>query len=235
MKKLLFLLSIIVFSNCKSSDKTENDALLLRDDPRYFQQPTVLPNYDFQKSWAAFDWGETEAERQASDDFVAKSGFNHFNAAFLPQKPDWRALDKKYQAFLAVHKNDSRINNFRQLGSLTILRNHALLAEENEKDKIAFYTNEYLEAGGMSTSFVYYCIEALKNHISAEKKAQYASQSISRFSIFYNKVEASYDESLKIVIAGKREHEIANMKEIKVKLAVEQGFSDKLKSFSASN
>ncbi|GHB77409.1 hypothetical protein GCM10007390_34380 [Persicitalea jodogahamensis] len=117
-------------------------------------------------------------------EFVAKSGLPLLDPfhPISPEGSDWKKADRQYRQFLIAQQGHQYLPVFRRVGSTTILKDFALLADNSEEGKqaIAFYTNELFESGGHTTApLVYYCLEALEGTWGDDKIKEYAQQAIS--------------------------------------------------------
>jgi hypothetical protein len=132
----------------------------------------IPPTYDFQKTHCFVFLGNTESEIDNSKKILKKNGFPSPVQA-LPEKPDWRTLDSLY---LKKDMSDFSVREkqlYEQVVSMSILRNHALLAEPNEFEKIKFYTDKYASSFGSSSGLLYYCIKKLEGHLDYSEKERY--------------------------------------------------------------
>lgn len=170
MKKyFIFILAISAIIACTSDNTalTSSPANL----SKYFSKP-ISPKYDFQNTHCFVVIGSTESEIDHSINFLKKNGLP-FPVQALPDKTNWKAFDSLY-----LNKDMSSFSVrekqlYEQVVSIVILRNHALLAEPNEYDKIKFYTDKYVTSSGNSSGLLYYCIKTLGGHLDYSEKERY--------------------------------------------------------------
>ncbi len=155
----LFLIGCQVEQNKLSSISEENREAFL-------QAPIQKGNYEFQNIRVTYILGKSKAEQKENKDFLWSQGLPPAIDLAFPTDPNWRKWDEKYQTFISMNKQNSHLMLYRQVVSIHILRNHALLADVNEKKKIAFYTKEYIESGGISAGLLFYCFTSLKGEWS---------------------------------------------------------------------
>lgn len=121
-------------------------------------------DYDFQDSDISYYAGKTIAEIDSTNAFLRSQGIPYSIKVAIPNSYNWQNWDKKYLKFKEENPNHKYINLYKRIASSYILRNHALLADVNQKEKIAFYTLEYIESCGEDAGLIYYCMRALQNH-----------------------------------------------------------------------
>lgn len=121
-------------------------------------------DYDFQDADISYYAGKTIAEIDSTNAFLRSQGIPYSIKVAIPNSYNWQNWDKKYLKFKEENPNHKYINLYKRITSSYILRNHALLADVNQKGKIAFYTLEYLESCGQDAGMIYYCMQALENY-----------------------------------------------------------------------
>jgi hypothetical protein len=231
----LVIFSIIMLS-CKNENRINNELQVttLQNDPRYFKQPEGEMKYEFQKFRPFASLGNKREDITECEEFINTNGFTNVYE-FLPAKTDWKKKDAMYQAFMLKNANHRFINSFRQVGAITILRNHALLAEKDEKAKIGYYLKEFLDAGGMSCPLTYYSLEALKGYWSQDEITKYANIAIKKSKDFRAKEYAEFEKQLNNERNNMKEHEFEGFLKAKNNFDQDYAFVQKLATFTSDN
>lgn len=157
---------------CNNRSATPTDTATAAMEALLASNKTAIQTDDFRKVYCTVDFGAAESDvidnRMFLDKYYITSDLNA-----VPEKSDWRQLDKMYQAAALDTVPEMRRNLYRQVTSIHILKNHGLLAESAEKEKVAYYTNEYVSAGGSSAGLLYHCLNQLGDAVTAEQKTAY--------------------------------------------------------------
>ncbi len=171
MKNLLFALSLCLTAIACNSDYDTMKVVNPNYESKYLQK-SPDPKFEFQKVNCFVFFGNTTEEIRASRKILAMKGLNT-RVEQLPESPDWRQMDALIRKADLKNFDEHQINLFNQVAAISILRNHELLAEKDQKDLILEYTQKYVEAKGTSAGLLYYCIETLGDKLTFEQKATF--------------------------------------------------------------
>ncbi|MFN7116251.1 MAG: hypothetical protein ACK4TA_05590 [Saprospiraceae bacterium] len=234
MKKIIsgFLLVICCITTaCNHKPVTSEVEIPAESTPP--AKSVTLPD-DFRAVHCAVNFGTIESEIIKNRSFLIKYNITPNIDAF-PEKPDWKALDKMYQRVNFSKMSDYEQQLYKQVVAIQILRNHALLAETTEKEKIAFYTKAYVEAGGSSAGLLYFCLNAIGDTLDPTQKAAYIraikTKSAEVMQSYRNWIDGTkktiQQEQFKEEMADSLEKDFAYIEEI---MAIEQAFIERLEA-----
>lgn len=148
---------------------------------------------DYRAIFCPVELGNLESEIIRSRRFLFAHGLPS-NPEELPENPDWRVVDSAYLQQNLEQMSESERSLFRRIGAIVILRNHALLDSLSEKEKIAFYTKEYVAGGGNCAGLLYFCLQAAGEQIPAKERSEYVKVVTARSA----ELVSRYEQWLKI-------------------------------------
>lgn len=169
-----FCIIIIIFSllNC-NNDQNKTTATFKAS------VPTEIIAEDLKKVYCLVDLGSAESDITNNRTFLFEQHLSP-NLDDYPEVPNWRQIDSIYQTAPFDTMTNSEKIVFQQAASILILRNHALLTQPTEKEKIKYYTKIYVESGGKSAGLLYYSLVALGDSLAATQKTTYINALLSR-------------------------------------------------------
>ncbi len=187
MKKFsIVLLSVFAtLTSCKD-ENTIQQVSPIPQNKNYEVAPK--PKYDFQDTHCQVFFGNSGVEIERTKRFLVKNGLSS-RVHHIPETANWRRLDSLYMTKDFSTMTSEEKNLFDQVISISILRNHALLNEKNEKAKIAFYTDKFVSASGKGAGLLYHCINALGNDLDESKKQSYIKSTISNSQSRINEIK----------------------------------------------
>ncbi|HMN90376.1 MAG TPA: hypothetical protein PKD70_13735 [Saprospiraceae bacterium] len=220
---IFFILLVVLCWQCRQKS-SQADAISLAQ--------VVLPK-DFREVFCPIELGNFESEIIKSRTFLMERGFPSAPEVF-PEYPNWKPLDSIYQQQSFDMMSESERRLFRRIGSIVILRNHALLDFPAEKEKIAFYTTEYIEAGGNSAGLLYFCLQALGDYITAAQKKAYAeavimqsAEAIKKYEAWLERTKANVNPDEIPMPNNELKEDIANIERI---IQMERAYAAKLRA-----
>ncbi len=192
MKLYIIALGLLCLVSCQSEQRagmapTDRTPANRSDAMRTAATPKV-ETHDFQRLHNDVNFmlpGETMPGFAASlpdkKEFLDKSGFSSDPRllAELVGKTTWQQADQRYRSFMVANANHPMLPLFRRYASTVILRNLALLAEDDVAGKkaIAFYLGELAQVkGGVPAGIYYYGLRAMAGYWSKEQTRTYVSQ-----------------------------------------------------------
>lgn len=163
---------------------------------------------------------------EVSGEFIQKSGFPHRAFEVDSWSVSWQKADKMYHNFYNQNHTHPYIDKFRWHASQVILADLELLGDKSPEaiDKIAFYTQEMIEAGSDNLDFLYYCFNKLAQTKYARKINTWAKTALKRFeNSGIQEMQNSYDKLKKLENEGK-----ANAAHLQVLQGLEKYLSTQL-------
>lgn len=161
-----------------------------------------------------------------SKNFIKTSGFPAEGFEVDSWNISWQEADKMYQNFYNKEQKHIYINGFRWRASQVILADLELLGDSSPEaiDKIAFYTQEMIEAGSYNLDFLNYCFNKLSQTKYKDKINIWAKIVLERFENSQVKeMQNSYDKLKKLENEGK-----ANAAHLQVLQGLEKYLSTQL-------
>ncbi len=167
---ILFFIGVLFAWNCTNNQTASNEPI-----------PKVILVEDLQKVYCPVDLGSAESDITNNRTFLAAHDLSP-NLDDYPEQPDWKYIDSIYQTAPFDTMTDSKKRVYQQAASILILRNHGLLTQFNEKEKIASYTKTYVDSGGKSAGLLFYCLVALGDSLPPTQKKSYVNAVVPRSS-----------------------------------------------------
>lgn len=161
---------VIVLLSCNNNPSTADAAV-----------PVQVLAEDLKKVYCPVDLGSAESDITNNRTFL----FAHHlspNLDDYPAQPNWQQIDSIYQNTSFDTLTNPEKTVLQQVASILILRNHALLAQPAEKEKITYYTKMYVESGGKSAGLLYYSLAALGDSLASAQKSAYINTVTNRSS-----------------------------------------------------
>lgn len=206
---------IFLFLSCNSNTiNKEKEQVLLEQETSL---DTISLPTDFKMAFCPIDFGTAESDIMNNRMLLVSRGLSP-NIDDFPEQPDWQSLDSIYRIQKLDTLSDFQKNLLRQSGAVLILRNHELLADITQKEKIAFYTKEFVDAGGNSASLLYFCMQTLGNDLSTSQQKEYiekvnqrASVVVNRFNSWLKDAKINAKENATADLHAKIEQDLANV------------------------
>lgn len=221
-----FCLIFFIFLGCSDDKVVKNQPEISTTlNSSSFSTP-VIPKYNFQEVFCLVHFGNSESEILKNRNFLTKHKLSSA-IDMLPPNPDWKKLDASYQKNQLPLMTEQEKNLYRQVSSIFILRNHALLAQNKEKEKIDYYTNEYISSDGNSAGLLYYCLNVLGDKVDESRKKLYIELVTKRSAETLNILE----QGLKNIPIGKTQLDSSQqekLSKIKALIESEQEYINKL-------
>jgi hypothetical protein len=128
--------------------------------------------HDFQKVYCMLIMGDNFEEIAANGDFLTSQGLPDA-IDHIPSTPDWRSFEQKFVEKPLKGCSPAQKKLYDQAVCIHLLRNHALLAEADQKERIALYVKKYMNAGGASAGLVYHGLKNAGDAIARSEIAAY--------------------------------------------------------------
>jgi|GEM_PF-1766131 hypothetical protein len=177
MKTMLYLSVVLLFlGSCKQQS---GEAASRELTPIHEPLPTNIVTEDLQKIYCPLDLGVVESDITNNRAFLFEQHISP-NIDDYPEQANWQQIDSIYQSARLDTMPADKKRIVQQTAAIQILRNHALLSQPAEQEKIAFYTKTYIESGGKSAGLLYYCLAALRGTLPDAQQKQYIETVVSR-------------------------------------------------------
>jgi hypothetical protein len=170
MKNSLMLLGMMMTIGlfaCQTNDTRQEATTVATAKPL----PPPTPRYAFEEGNLYYQFPQGNQGAEEAKRFMAKQGFPLSKMMLYDALAslDWRKADEKYRNFLAQNRQHQFTKLYRQYVSQIILKDLHLLAEADQEEKIAFYTNEMLESGVVNPVLLGHALSKLTNVWEADK------------------------------------------------------------------
>lgn len=185
----LILLSILIgLSACELKEHRQESTTATPAKPL----PPPTPLYSFEESTLYYRLPTTAQGAKDAKRFMADQGFplSKMNLYTALADLTWAQADQQYRLFLEQNRQHQFRNLYRQYVSQIILKDLRLLAEADQKEKIAFYTNEMLESGAINPALLSYALQQLTNFWKNERINRIAKTALQQAADLKNELRA---------------------------------------------